>query len=216
MMEMLLVLAALLGLVVIVLIIKRKSASHKAEKNISAEHGKLQAVAPKPASKRVDTASRQTQAPAVDKMEPVEKVGESAEMERQTPATVPFSPLTETPEKIPEDSALRRHYLSSRQAEKEALAHPYPTDSTLRRHYQSMLTTTLKGSAVAAKVENPVQPLKKPAIPEDSTLRRHFLTQLQTEIESRLFPRPTDSALRRHYDAQVKARMEEYLTRDAA
>jgi len=46
-----------------------------------------------------------------------------------------------TAEQIPEDSILRRHYLSTRQAEKNAISNPYPTDSVLRRHYESSITS---------------------------------------------------------------------------
>lgn len=41
--------------------------------------------------------------------------------------------------KIPEDSALKRHYLTQIKAQAVANLTPCPTDSTLRRHYQSLL-----------------------------------------------------------------------------
>jgi hypothetical protein len=52
--------------------------------------------------------------------------------------SVPEIATADTAETIPEDSISRRHYLSTRQAEKDAITHPYPTDSVLRRHHSSL------------------------------------------------------------------------------
>lgn len=46
---------------------------------------------------------------------------------------------------LPEDSILKRHFLTQLQSEIEATLFPRPTDSMLQRHYDSL---------VAAKVEN--------------------------------------------------------------
>lgn len=46
---------------------------------------------------------------------------------------------------VPEDSILRRHFLTQLQSEIEATLFPRPTDSMLQRHYDTL---------VAAKVEN--------------------------------------------------------------
>ncbi|MDD4913641.1 MAG: hypothetical protein PHW13_01215 [Methylococcales bacterium] len=61
-----------------------------------------------------------------------EAVAESAKPAAETAAG-------EKGETLPEDSVLRRHYLSARQAEKAAITNPYPTDSVLRRHNSSKL-----------------------------------------------------------------------------
>ncbi len=45
--------------------------------------------------------------------------------------------------KIPEDSTLRRHYLTQIKAQAMANLPPCPTDSTLRRHYQSLLDSEI-------------------------------------------------------------------------
>ena len=45
--------------------------------------------------------------------------------------------------KIPEDSTLRRHYLTQIKAKAMANLPPCPTDSTLRRHYQSLLDSEI-------------------------------------------------------------------------
>lgn len=53
---------------------------------------------------------------------------------------------------VPEDSILRRHFLTQLQSEIEAALFPRPTDSMLQRHYDSL---------VAAKVESRLQALGK-------------------------------------------------------
>lgn len=210
-MEMLLILVVILALVV--WMIKRKS-SKASVASSSVDHGKPLAVAPKPASKRVvDTgASKQTESPVVEAVEAIEKVSKPVEVQPQPSPAVSPSPVAKKEEKVPEDSSLRRHYLGTRKAEKEAITNPYPTDSALRRHYDSISRLALSEALSAKTIESPAQLVKKPAIPEDSALRRHFLSQVQTEIES-LFLRPTDSTLKRHYDSLIKAKMEEYLTK---
>jgi hypothetical protein len=129
---------------------------------------------------------------------------------------------------VPEDSVLRRHYLSNQEAERLAITHPYPTDSMLFRHYQSHLWSILAQSvdvvvqqtilqpSVAEKT-NPVVDViiadtGKTKIPEDATLRRHFLTQVQNDVLALLVPRPTDSTLKRHYDSLFNTKLNEYLT----
>lgn len=113
---------------------------------------------------------------------------------------------------FPQDSMLRRHFITHL----AALVKPYmptrPTDSMLSRHYDSMMATS---RGVAASVAKPVEAhvsdmakassgkcTHKVKLPEDSMLRRHFLTALRVKIESRLsLPAcPTDSMLRRHFD----------------
>ena len=103
---------------------------------------------------------------------------------------------------LPEDSALKRHYLSNQQAERLAITHPYPTDSALKRHALSQ-SLSLLAIAQAATVVVESSPVIQPAeaslvdqsatlaaqpnlqqtagIPEDSMLRRHYLTQLQAK-----------------------------------
>ncbi len=127
---------------------------------------------------------------------------------------------------IPEDSALRRHYLSEKAARKLALSNPYPTDSALRRHYDTQaanwlgatkpalgLTAVSAPEAAAAPVVDvkSVPPEAKAVIPEDSALRRHFLSLLRSQIEAELPPKPSDSVLRRHYQTLVQSKLDAYL-----
>jgi hypothetical protein len=124
-----------------------------------------------------------------------------------TPSADKHSVVSEVVEKtafIPEDSVLKRHYLSTQQAQRLALSHPYPTDSVLLRHYKSQFAFLGTNSVSAAVSEQPVEvavPLPStleenviPAasvqevqavkiLPEDATLRRHYLTQLEAESQ---------------------------------
>jgi hypothetical protein len=51
--------------------------------------------------------------------------------------------------KIPEDSQLRRHYITHIYAQVEAGLPPRPTDSTLRRHHDSLLENEVKSRLAA-------------------------------------------------------------------
>jgi len=53
---------------------------------------------------------------------------------------------------IPEDSTLKRHFLTQIQAEVETDLLPRPTDSTLRRHYESLVKSRVEAylTAIAA------------------------------------------------------------------
>ena len=68
----------------------------------------------------------------------------------QAPAAGPSGPApaqvaehAPTPVRIPEDSVLRRHFLSQITYMLESLAAPRPTDSVLRRHYEHWLLNQL-------------------------------------------------------------------------
>lgn len=138
---------------------------------------------------------------------------------------------------LPEDSALRRHYLSHLRAMDETLHGSRPTDSTLKRHYDTMIekeveqclcdTAALeklecayqaeKQHALRGKVKKQVTAEVKKAqeankIPEDSTLRRHYLTHIRSLIEAEHgLPNPTDSTLKRHYETMIDKEVESYL-----
>ncbi len=123
-------------------------------------------------------------------------------------------------EKIPEDSMLRRHYLTHIQARTQSRLPGRPTDSMLRRHYDSLMAS-LQGTT-SKPAPAPIQPIepviiteskaevgaaavnresvKKEGLPQDSMLRRHYLATLRYTLESGLPPRPTDSILVRHFD----------------
>lgn len=73
---------------------------------------------------------------AIQSIEPVSAIDLSIEPE--TNETAVRAPEIKY-KNLPEDSMLRRHYLTHLRALVESRMPPRPTDSTLRRHYDSML-----------------------------------------------------------------------------
>lgn len=51
--------------------------------------------------------------------------------------------------KLPEDSTLRRHFLTQLQSEIESALSPRPTDSILQRHYDALVTAELENRLAA-------------------------------------------------------------------
>ncbi len=124
---------------------------------------------------------------------------------------------------VPQDSTLKRHFMTQLFAETENALGRRPTDSTLKRHYDQLLDSRLVDALaqlagpgavdIAQKaVTTQTVVLKKPSVPEDCTLRRHFITELRFKVEDRLaMPRPTDFNLRRHYESLVQSLLEKEL-----
>ena len=110
---------------------------------------------------------------------------------------------------FPEDSTLRRHYLSQLHAMIESLKSARPTDSTLSRHYDALINAEIEQclsepaaierlqslyedhkKTVAQKIQQPkviAEPVieaeirpEQPTLPEDSMLRRHAITHLNS------------------------------------
>lgn len=140
-----------------------------------------------------------SEAPAVPEAAPVAKVQPAGE-------------VVDISERIPEDSMLRRHYLTHIESKKQAYAPMRPTDSMLRRHYDSLMASLQQP---ASKPEPAPSPQGEPLIeisaleglecnrekmPQDSMLKRHFLSVLRGRLEAGLPPSPTDSMLKRHFE----------------
>jgi hypothetical protein len=156
------------------------------------------------------------------------------------PAATIEASSTENNSLLPQDSILRRHYLTHLCNIVESLAPQRPTDSVLSRHYDAMLVAKLVQCSTNEKAlaqlfhdyENNtpdaiVPPLAEPQaeltkivatddnsnpLPQDSVLRRHYLAHLFSMIESLTSPRPTDSVLIRHYEAILAANLVQCLT----
>jgi hypothetical protein len=62
----------------------------------------------------------------------------------QTKAGNEYYQQPENKQKIPQDSVLRRHYLTHLRTEIESGLAPCPTDSILRRHYDHLIDTEMK------------------------------------------------------------------------
>jgi hypothetical protein len=178
-------------------------------------------------------------APAVD--EPASVSAEPAAIEPVQPARPQPAPKSEpsikaeiTPASypkpdpahvFPQDSMLRRHFITHLAATAKPYEPVRPTDSMLRRHYDAMLAAQASAPSSSKPKQAPAPKIAKSSpkathtvkLPEDSMLRRHFLTTLQSGIESRLsLPvQPTDSMLRRHYDTMkgnlIAAELARYL-----
>jgi len=53
-------------------------------------------------------------------------------------------PSNASPLRVPEDSMLKRHFLTQLRSEIEAALFPRPTDSVLQRHYDTLVAVELK------------------------------------------------------------------------
>ncbi len=146
---------------------------------------------------------------------PTEEVAEPVTKEKPDPIVTakpePTQPaVASTPIKkqtaksqIPEDSTLRRHYLTHLDAEKQA-----------KEIKAKTVEATEKAPEPVGTVSKAIMPTEKTAklqVPQDATLKRHFISALKTEIEANMPARPTDSALKRHYDAIVQAQLDKLL-----
>ncbi|ORU94988.1 MAG: hypothetical protein A6F70_10490 [Cycloclasticus sp. symbiont of Bathymodiolus heckerae] len=99
---------------------------------------------------------------------------------------------------IPEDSALRWHYMQNLAAGKQNLEAPFPEDSALRRHYLQN-TATQQDDSKETVTEEVVKPVSaKTEIPVEAEVKRDVIQQLVAETEATMPPRPTDSTLKRH------------------
>lgn len=142
-------------------------------------------------------------------------------------------------QKLPQDSLLRRHYLTHLKMMITSIYTPEPTDSALKRHYESMISgkiaDCLDDDAKMARLVADYEEIKKAStqqfvavkapdqrqaakavqskmnVPEDSMLRRHYLTHVRSMLEAIHAPRPTDSALKRHHDTMIAYKLEECL-----
>ncbi|GFO72453.1 hypothetical protein BJAS_P2707 [Bathymodiolus japonicus methanotrophic gill symbiont] len=94
--------------------------------------------------------------------------------------------LDEAVNEIPEDSALRRHFLQNQAAQDQ-------------KDIDSSASADAKDSVV-----EPVKPVMTTTeIPVEKEVKRDVIQQLVAETEATMPPRPTDSTLKRHYDTQL-------------
>ncbi|MBD9355260.1 RodZ family helix-turn-helix domain-containing protein [Methylomonas albis] len=148
----------------------------------------------------------QTNAPGTTPTPMPEPIAEPAPQASIATSVVeePVAPLTVESTAInpPEDSVLKRHYLTGLQAEKDAISNPYPTDSVLRRHHETLDKIATARQESSAKAD----------LPEDSIVQTLDQDQLRSEIEAELPAPPTDSVLKRHYDSLLQAKLQEGLS----
>lgn len=139
-------------------------------------------------------------------------------VEPQTNETVTLS-QKDSNENLPQDSMLRRHYLTNLRAMIESLKSPRPTDSSLSRHYDSIITAEIEQclsdqgaierlicnyedhkKTLAQQFQQPktiAEPLLKAEICREDSVSEHENLKL-----------PEDSMLRRHAITHLYAMVE--------
>lgn len=146
--------------------------------------------------KNEEAESTSTPAPAASqKKSPEPKKEQQPEPTVQKVVSVEPAEVSVAVDVIPEDSALRRHYLQNLAAQ--------ANDSTGARDVVEIEAPVIS-APVASVVEEPgIEEPSASNVPEDAALKRHHIQQLVAETEAAMPPRPTDSMLRRHYDTQL-------------
>ncbi len=114
---------------------------------------------------------------------------------------------------LPQDSMLRRHYLTHVQMMLESIYAPYPTDSVLKRHYQTMIAAKIKDclndehkmATVIFHYDVIRAKLNKKQLKAQTVLKYKPLQNTAAKTENKPIKIPEDSMLRRHYLTQVRA-----------
>jgi hypothetical protein len=156
-----------------------------------------------------------TTAPVAPKIEPI--------VEPKTTSAVILTQQTSN-NNAPQDSALRRHFVSHLRTMVESLQHPRPTDSTLSRHYDSVINTEIEQCVndqgaleqLISRYEDQkktfVQPIETPQTLAEPLIKTEVnaepakeptVTEQTDIIAEPLSVRPTDSTLARHYDTMI-------------
>ena len=125
----------------------------------------------------------------------VKKESESETIDLE-PVTVEAIEVSEVAGVIPEDSALRRHYLQNLAVQSVSL--PSDAGAIVSEELAAVSEPEESAIEVAALAKS-----SGSGIPEDVVLKRHYIQQLVAETEAKMPPRPTDSTLKRHYDTQL-------------
>ncbi|MEY3289367.1 MAG: hypothetical protein RLZZ419_1609 [Pseudomonadota bacterium] len=156
-----------------------------------------------------------TTAPIAPKIEPIiePKTGSAVILTQQTPNN-----------NAPQDSALRRHFVSHLRTMVESLQHTRPTDSTLSRHYDSVINAEIEQCVndqgvleqLISRYEDQkktfVQPIEAPQTLAEPLIKTEVNAEPAKEptvsqqidiITEQLSVRPTDSTLARHYDTMI-------------
>ncbi len=127
---------------------------------------------------------------------------------------VKAEPEAEKPLQVPQDSTLRRHFLTQLRADVEAELPPRPTDYTLQRHYEQMVEAGMEeklGGPLPVELppSAPAAPMRvvEPRVRHEVKAREKVKIRAKAEEERRLQV-PEDSTLRRHFLTQLRAEIE--------
>jgi hypothetical protein len=132
----------------------------------------------------------------------------------QTDETV-IPPPEDRYKHLPQDSMLRRHYLTNLLAMIESLKFPHPTDSVLSRHYDAMIIAEmgqcLSDEAAMERLVCNYEEHKKTLaqhnqIPE--AVPEPWIEPIKAGINQQKPRLPEDSMLRRHYLTHLRALVE--------
>jgi hypothetical protein len=148
----------------------------------------------------IETEAAKVAESVIEKVEQVQAVADSRELvAEQAIETVEAEAVvgaSVVSTQIPEDSVLKRHYLTQLAAERHAITNPYPSDSVLRRHFESM--PAAKHAPIQQGIgDAPKQPesfavdalsLAAPTaeMPQDSILKRHYQQLLDSQLAESL------------------------------
>ena len=208
---------ALIGLIFFYLKIKNKKSDTTPDKVL--ESAKPIKQETKPDDKVVIASTESAPKPVqVEPKQPVESVNK--------PAIAPATPKIEkspepTNENLPQDSTLRRHYLTHLRAIVSAINPPRPTDSALSRHHDAQIAAQLEQSLrsqdaiqqLFARYENHKK-IQAPSVVEkhEAIVTAPVIEEAQNVItpspepeisnetaERKASKIPEDSQLRRHY-----------------
>ncbi|MBU2571317.1 MAG: hypothetical protein KJ725_15065 [Gammaproteobacteria bacterium] len=117
---------------------------------------------------------------------------------------------------VPEDSVLRRHWLTQLRSEIEASLFPRPTDCVLQRHYEQLVDSELENRLVNPEdlslfkfIDGRESALDSPAPPKPKridTLINKPAAKAKNEPEQITIPE--DSVLQRHFISQLRSEIE--------
>jgi hypothetical protein len=212
----------LLLIIILIIFMVRKRISKQAKpiKDHKFPEPKMQAGENKLANKPIlDTESKNEPLPEPQANDPLCSEPNSELIEEpQTNETVALA-QKDCHENLPQDSMLRRHYLTNLRAMIESLKPPRPTDSTLSRHYDAMIIAEIEqclgdqgaierlicnyedhkktSSQQIQELKTIAEPLPKAEISLEDSVAQHEYPKL-----------PEDSMLRRHYISNLYATVE--------
>ncbi len=131
-------------------------------------------------------------------------------------ASAPSKPVLN----LPEDSMLRRHYLTHVRSMIETLHGPRPTDSALKRHYDSMIAFELEDCLCCNKTLEKLECCYKEARQQEAAKAKPAAAKVETVVSKTPEPAavkpggkvsiiPEDSMLRRHHLTHVRFQIED-------
>jgi len=207
----------------LIIFMMRKRISKKASpiKDPKLPEPALQAKENKPTNKPViDIEPKKEPLPEPQAQEPLRSTESTSELiaESQTHEPVTLT-QKECYKNLPQDSTLRRHYLTNLRAMIESLKPPRPTDSSLSRHYDAMILAEIEQcvsdqGAIERLICNYEDHKKALAqqIQEPKTIAEPLLkaemSREGSEAQQENLKLPEDSMLRRHYITNLYAIVE--------